>query len=99
MPKDAGVFGDLPDSSWFSLFCGENIMVKKSVQRTIDRTIKSIWLNEICEEYGKGFFILEASLQNSFYHHLRCKLGELLIEMISIFTRNFILEIWAIMLT
>lgn len=55
-------------------------MVKRSVQRAIDRSIKSIWLNEICEEYGKGFFILEASLQNSFYHHLRCKLDELLIE-------------------
>lgn len=52
-------------------------MVKKYVKKEIDKTIKSIWLNEICNEYGEGDFLLEASLQCSLYHHLRSKLEPL----------------------
>ncbi|MBQ9719868.1 MAG: hypothetical protein IJV64_04155 [Oscillospiraceae bacterium] len=55
-------------------------MTKRSVQKEIDKAVKSIWLNEICAEYGKGNFILEASVQCSLYHHLRNMLDALLHE-------------------
>ena len=55
-------------------------MRKKTIQKEIDKAIKSIWLNEICEEYGQGQFILEASIQCSLYHHLRNRLDPLLQE-------------------
>lgn len=53
-------------------------MIAKSVQRTIDRAIKMIWLNEICEDYGNGSLLREASLQSSLYHHLRAHLEDVL---------------------
>lgn len=49
--------------------------MKKSIQREIDKAIKSIWLNEICQDYGNGLLLREASLQCSFYHHLMERLG------------------------
>lgn len=55
-------------------------MRKKAIQKEIDKAIKSIWLNEICEEYGQGQFILEASIQCSLYHHLRNWLDPILQE-------------------
>lgn len=55
-------------------------MIKKYVQKEIDKVIKTIWLNEMCQEYGKGHFLLERSIQCSFYHHLRSKLDPLLEE-------------------
>lgn len=53
-------------------------MVVKSVRRTIDRAIKMIWLKEICEDYGNGNLLREASLQSSLYHHLRTRLEDVL---------------------
>ena len=55
-------------------------MIKTSVLKEIDKTIKDIWLNEICEDYGNGFLIKEASLQCSFYYHLWNSLKTLLNE-------------------
>ena len=55
-------------------------MRKKAIQKEIDKAIKSIWLNEMCTEYGQGHFILEASVQCSLYHHLRNWLDPLLQE-------------------
>ena len=53
-------------------------MIAKSVQRTIDRAIKMIWLKEICKDYGSGNLLREASLQSSLYHHLRTHLEDVL---------------------
>jgi len=53
-------------------------MVKKAVKVEIDRVIKDVWLHEICEDYGTGQLLREASLQCSFYHHLRSKMAPLL---------------------
>lgn len=53
-------------------------MISESVKIEIDRLIKEIWLNDICEDYRRGNLIREASLQNSLYHHIRCHLGSFL---------------------
>lgn len=53
-------------------------MISKSVRHTIDRTIKTVWLKEICEDYGIGNLFREASLQSSLYHHLRTHLEDVL---------------------
>lgn len=55
-------------------------MITKSVRRRIDQAIKNIWLKEICEDYGNGKLLREASLQSSLYHHLRTHLESLLEE-------------------
>lgn len=55
-------------------------MITKNVRRTIDRVIKMIWLKEICEDYGNGSLLREASLQSSLYHHLRSHLEDILKE-------------------
>lgn len=55
-------------------------MVKKHIRRKIDRTIKDIWLTDICKEYGEGRFLVEADIQCSFYHHLRQRLDPLFAE-------------------
>ena len=54
--------------------------VSKQIKEEIDRTIKEIWLTDICKDYGNGLLIKEASLQCVFYHHLRSKLEHLLKE-------------------
>ena len=51
-----------------------------TVRGEIDRVIKEVWLNKICEEYGVGKLIREASLQCSLYHHLRNRLDSILKE-------------------
>lgn len=53
-------------------------MITKSARRAIDRVIKKVWLEEICEDYGSGRLLREASLQSSLYHHLRSYLGNVL---------------------
>lgn len=53
-------------------------MIPKNVLRQIDQTIKTVWLHEICEDYGNGRLLREASLQSSLYHHLRAHLEEAL---------------------
>lgn len=55
-------------------------MIKKGVHTKIDKTIKDIWLHDICSDYGNGQLIKEASLQCRLYHHLQNKLGALLKE-------------------
>ena len=53
-------------------------MITKHVTQTIDRAIKTVWLKEICEDYGNGKLLREASLQSSLYHHLRTHLDDVL---------------------
>lgn len=55
-------------------------MVVKKIRDKIDRAIKTVWLKEICEDYGKGRLLREASLQSSLYHHLRSHLEDVLEE-------------------
>ena len=53
-------------------------MIKKSVKKQIDKNIKDVWLEDICEDYGNGLLIKEASLQCALYHHLRNRLADIL---------------------
>ena len=53
-------------------------MITKNTRRKIDQAIKTVWLKEICEDYGKGRLLREASLQSSLYHHLRAHLEDVL---------------------
>lgn len=55
-------------------------MIKKHIKKEIDKIIKEIWLNDVCNDYGKGLLIKEASLQCSLYHHLQNALASLLQE-------------------
>lgn len=55
-------------------------MIKKYVKKEVDKAIKHIWLHQMCDEYGYGYFLLERSIQCSFYHHLRNALQPLLDE-------------------
>lgn len=55
-------------------------MIAKSVRRTLDQTIKRVWLKEVCADYGSGKLLREASLQSSLYHHLRIHLEDVLEE-------------------
>ena len=55
-------------------------MINKDIKKEIDKIIKNVWLHEICDDYGKGKLIKEASLQCSLYHHLQIKLAEILQE-------------------
>ena len=53
----------------------------------IDATIKKIWTKEIKRDYETGWLLKEDTLKNSFYFHLRKKLGKLFDEKdIRIFT-------------
>lgn len=53
-------------------------MITKSTRGKIDQAIKTVWLKEICEDYGRGRLLREASLQSSLYHHLRSHLESVL---------------------
>jgi len=53
-------------------------MISKKTKREIDQIIKRVWLKEICEDYGKGRLLREASLQSGLYHHLRSHLEAVL---------------------
>ena len=56
------------------------MMVPKKARQKIDQVIKRVWLNEVCEDYGHGRLLREASLQSSLYYHLRSHLEEVLDE-------------------
>lgn len=55
-------------------------MIKEEIKKEIDKIVKEVWLNEICNEYAKGALIKEASLQCSLYHHLQNRLQNILQE-------------------
>ena len=55
-------------------------MVKSDVLKEIDKSIKDIWLTDVCNDYGNGLLLKEASLQCCMYHHLQNRLGTLLKE-------------------
>ena len=48
-----------------------------SIQKLIDETIKSIWQNEIKNDYDSRWLLKEDTLKASFYFHLRNKLGHI----------------------
>ncbi|MFF2483763.1 hypothetical protein [Paenibacillus sp. NPDC058071] len=54
----------------------------------IDRAIKEAWINNIRADYSNYFLLLEDSLKNAFYSHLRSRLSDtfLLENKIRIFT-------------
>lgn len=52
--------------------------ITKNARYQIDRAIKHVWLKEICEDYGNGKLLREASLQSSLYYHLRSRLEDVL---------------------
>ena len=55
-------------------------MKKEKLMQIIDDTIKSIWAEEIKDDYECGWLLKEDTLKNSIYHHLRSKLGCLFVE-------------------
>lgn len=54
--------------------------MNEEVLEEIDRVIKEVWLQEVCNDYANGLLLKEASLQCSLYHHLQNKLGRLMEE-------------------
>lgn len=52
-------------------------MTKQEIDNIIDETVKEIWVNEIADDYESGWLLKEDTLKNSFYYHLRTKLGKL----------------------
>lgn len=55
-------------------------MIKKSVLKEIDRTIKTIWKKDIQKDYWDEYLLKEDSLKCAMYYHLRKKLDKLLRE-------------------
>ena len=55
-------------------------MNRDKLIRIIDKTIKNIWENEIADDYDDGWLLKEDTLKNSFYFHLRTKLGKIFDE-------------------
>ena len=55
-------------------------MVKKSLLKEIDRTIKESWLRSIKKDYRDVCLIKEDSLKCSLYYHIRRKLSRMLQE-------------------
>lgn len=55
-------------------------MIKKSVLKEIDRTIKTIWKKDIQKDYREEYLLREDSLKCAMYYHLRKKLDKLLRE-------------------
>lgn len=53
-------------------------MITKNTRLKIDQVIKEVWLKDICEDYGSGRLLREASLQSSLYYHLRRYFGDVL---------------------
>jgi hypothetical protein len=52
-------------------------MIKKQeIINRIDEAIKYVWIRNIKRDYDDLALLMEASLQASFYHHLRNELGE-----------------------
>ncbi len=52
-------------------------MTKQEIENIIDKTIKEIWKSEIADDYESGWLLKEDTLKNSFYYHLRTRLGKL----------------------
>jgi len=50
------------------------------VIKQIDKAIKEIWLNEIQSDYNNYLLLKEDALKCGFYHHLRSRIGDLLLE-------------------
>ena len=48
-------------------------MIKKSVRKLIDETIKTIWIKNIPRDFDEGYIINEDCLKISFCYHLRRK--------------------------
>lgn len=55
-------------------------MIKKSVQKQIDATIKEIWMKNIPKDYKEDYLINEDCLKMSLCYHLRRKLASVLRE-------------------
>lgn len=55
-------------------------MNRDKLIKVIDDTIKNIWENEIAYDYADGWLLKEDTLKNSFYFHLRTKLGKIFDE-------------------
>lgn len=53
-------------------------MIKKSVRKLIDETIKTIWTKNIPHDFDEGYIINEDCLKMSFCYHLRRKLASVL---------------------
>lgn len=52
-------------------------MVKKSIIKEIDRTIKEIWKEDICKDYWNDYLDKEDTLKCDLYYHMRRKLDRL----------------------
>ncbi|MBT2717564.1 hypothetical protein [Bacillus sp. ISL-57] len=46
------------------------------VKEVIDSAIKAVWKKDIQKDYNDKFLLKEDTLKNSFYYHLRMRLGE-----------------------
>lgn len=46
------------------------------IQENIDQCIKNIWANQISRDYKAKSLLLEDSLKNAIYHHLRTEIGD-----------------------
>ncbi len=55
-------------------------MVTKAIKKKIDGAIKDVWKNNIKHDYKKDHLLKEDTLKNSFYCHLRKKLGNKYLE-------------------
>ncbi len=55
-------------------------MIKKSIIKEIDRTIKTVWKNNIQKDYWNEYLLREDSLKCAMYYHLRKNLDRLLRE-------------------
>ena len=56
------------------------IMITKTALRKIDRSIKEVWIKNISKDYTNLHLLKEDTLKNSFYFHLRRKLGTIFLE-------------------
>jgi hypothetical protein len=50
----------------------------RQLQETIDRTIKEVWIEKIPNDYQSYYLLMEDSLKNALYFHLRTRLSNLL---------------------
>lgn len=48
------------------------------IQKTIDRAIKSIWVDKISKDHESFYLLKEDTLKNALYYHLRMELASLL---------------------
>jgi hypothetical protein len=55
-------------------------MITKAMKKKIDGAIKAVWKNNIKHDYKKDHLLKEDTLKNSFYFHLRKKLGNRYLE-------------------